>query len=340
MNKGLLYVIISIIGLFGIYSLLCYFGDNKVEITINDRINAPSLMVYNQVNDFNNWSNWSSWTNIDTSIHTTISDISEGVGATYNWNKKKKGGKISIISSTKASNVNTKLTNNTNDLISYNDWSFEENSKDKTNVEIHFYEEKEVPFFMRGYRFITGASRLIKNGLKYDLGKISDLAERQFKTNIYNGYHIKESNSEEIHFIINRSKVKKDDIQQFYAQSLGNLFKTLQSNNIEMDGMPCGLYFQWNLQNPMIDMASAIPVNSELSFDDVSSYSIPSGEVLVVDYMGDYKEINKAHQAMANYMKDHELFPNPPIIETYITDPSKEKNPENWLTRITYYYSQ
>ena len=43
---------------------------------------------------------------------------------------------------------------------------------------------------------------------------------------------------------------------------------------------------------------------------------------------------------MDEYMKDFGLLNNPPIIEEYVTDPSTEKDPAKWLTKIIYYIAQ
>jgi effector-binding domain-containing protein len=39
-------------------------------------------------------------------------------------------------------------------------------------------------------------------------------------------------------------------------------------------------------------------------------------------------------------MKDYNMYEEYPVVEEYMTDPATEKNPEKWLTRITYYFSE
>lgn len=337
MNKAFWYIIFLFIGLFAVYSTLCYFGTKELDINTTKTINAPSLMIYNQVNDFANWNNWSSWANVDTSLHTEIGEVKEGTGAIYKWFTKKTGGQISIEESIKASSIKTKFTSTRNKNINYQEWNIKSLTDKKSEVNIHFYGEKEIPFFIRGYRLITGVKHSITRGLDNDLDNIEKLVVKQAKDNFYGGYTVKTSESKERYFLINRDNVEKEKVQQFYTQNLGSLFQALQKNKIEMDGMPSGLYFNRNTEK--YDLAAAIPVNQELSFDGVSSYTIPAGKTLVVDYLGDHTDIEKAHSAISHYMKDHNIYTNPPVIETYITDPAKDKNPKNWLTRVTYYYS-
>lgn len=339
MKKIIWYIVFLFLGLSAVYGTLCYFGSSKLDIVVSKTIKAPSLMIYNQVNDFNNWKNWSSWNTQDTSIHTTISEPFEGKGAVYSWSSKKRSGKITIIESTKASNILTKFSSDINDNITNGSWTLKALSDNKTKVELQLLESEEIPFLLRGYRLLTGARRMMTDGLANDLKNIEKIVENQYNDNVYNGYAIKEMEQKERHFVINRSNVSKDKIQQFYAQNLGSIFQFLQQNKIEMNGMPSGMFFQRDMFNNQIDMASAIPIKEDLAFDEMSSYTIPAGESLIIDYLGDYIHIDKAHKAMNNYMKDRNIYVNPPILETYLTDPSKEKDPNKWLTRIVYYYS-
>ncbi len=43
---------------------------------------------------------------------------------------------------------------------------------------------------------------------------------------------------------------------------------------------------------------------------------------------------------MGDFMKDRQLFMDVPMIEEYVTDPTKEPDPEKWTTNIYYYYSK
>jgi len=69
----------------------------------------------------------------------------------------------------------------------------------------------------------------------------------------------------------------------------------------------------------------------------MSSLTVSEGRALQVDYYGDSSKSSEAHYAIDEYMKDYGLLNDPPIIEENVTDVTQEKDPNKWLTRITYY---
>jgi effector-binding domain-containing protein len=156
---------------------------------------------------------------------------------------------------------------------------------------------------------------------------------------MYRGYEIKEVDIEKRYFVMKRKEVSFDNIQQFYAQNLGSLFGSIQSVGLEMKGMPCGLYFSYDEIAQKTDMAAAIPVKKDIRIDGVANHTIPAGKAIQLDYRGDYNNLSLAHTAIDEYMKDRSLFTNPPVVEEYITDPGQEEDPEQWLTKISYYIS-
>ena len=84
-------------------------------------------------------------------------------------------------------------------------------------------------------------------------------------------------------------------------------------------------------------MAAAIPVKEALALKNYISLDIPSKKAIQIDYFGDYAGTAEAHSAMDDFLLDHGLFKEVPVIEEYVTDPSTESDPSKWLTKVTYY---
>ena len=163
--------------------------------------------------------------------------------------------------------------------------------------------------------------------------------EQRAKDGVYDGYQINDIRLPEKHFVYTRQEVNEDRIQQFYASNLGPLFSKVQEAKIEMDGNPCGLFYNFNDKNGTIDMAAAILIKESLIIPTASSVSLPSKRVIQVDYYGDYHNTEEAHEAIEAFMKDKGIFNDYPVIEEYVTDPTTIKDPEKWLTKVTYYVS-
>ena len=86
-------------------------------------------------------------------------------------------------------------------------------------------------------------------------------------------------------------------------------------------------------------MAAAMPVNRPLKAEGIQTIRVPRGTAYSVDYYGPYDKVGPAHLAIDRYFKENGLTLKPPVIEEYVTDPTKEPDSSKWLTRI-YYFAQ
>jgi len=200
------------------------------------------------------------------------------------------------------------------------------------------FEGAETPFYMRPFNLFMKGS--LKKTYREGLANIESMINERVKEKKYRGYKINEVDMPEKNYIMNRSVVNIANIQQFYTQNLGALFGKLQGANIEMDGMPSGLFFKWNESEGSTDMAASIPVKDAVAIKGASSLTIPAGRALQIDFYGDYSKTAEAHYALDDYMKDYGLFNNSPMVEEYVTDPGEEKDMSKWLTKITYYLAE
>jgi effector-binding domain-containing protein len=127
------------------------------------------------------------------------------------------------------------------------------------------------------------------------------------------------------------------NIQSFYARNLPSIASKVALGGQEMDGMPCGLYYSWDMVNNKTDMAAAIPVKKPMTIKGFSTVDLPEQKGIQINHYGDYSNISRAHDAIAAYLKDQGLFNEYPVVEEYVTDPGVEEDPSKWLTKITYY---
>jgi len=172
------------------------------------------------------------------------------------------------------------------------------------------------------------------------LSNLEELDEKRYEDNIYNGFEVMDKSQAKRSFIMSRNVVAFDDIQKFYSQNLGAIFQKVQAEGLTMKGMPCGLFFKYDMLSKTADMAAAIPVNEEKTIKDLTSITIDDRPAIVVDYYGKYEDTGKAHDAIDAYIIDHGLLMDAPVIEEYVTDPLTEKDPAKWLTKVIYYYTK
>lgn len=72
-----------------------------VKYTRSATFNAPSAVIFEQVNDFRKWEAWSPWAKIDPAMKVTYSGPPTGTGAGYAWigNDEVGEGKMTITQS-------------------------------------------------------------------------------------------------------------------------------------------------------------------------------------------------------------------------------------------------
>ena len=125
-------------------------------------------------------------------------------------------------------------------------------------------------------------------------------------------------------------------ISGFLQEQYARIMKTIKKKRARMIGSPVGLYFKWNKVQMTTDMAAGIPVNKTVQGDGIESLKIEKSRALLIDYFGPYEKTADAHNTMNYYLYRTGLKINLPIIEEYLTDPKKEKDPAKWHTRIIY----
>ena len=315
--------------------ILMAVSPKKMVLTESDTMEAPPTVIYNIVNDFKKWEEWSPWAEMDPNAVNTYSKKTEGKGATWGWkgNKDVGEGFQTITESVPYESINTALKFNGFDGESKSNWTFEKEGE-KTKVTWDF-DGAETPFVFRPFNLLMKGK--LKKTYKQGLANIRQIVEERAKNKNYNGFVINEIYVGEKNYVMNRQQVSMENITQFYAQNLGALFTKAQGAELEMDGMPSGLFYSWNQSNGTTDMAAAIPTKTPANIPGFISQTLPDGKAVQVDYYGDYSKTEAAHNAIDAYLKDHGLLVNYPVIEEYVTDPTTEKDPSKWLTKITYY---
>jgi len=319
---------------------LCALGPKSFDLVRSTEVKAPAPVVFNLINSFKQMDQWNAWSVEDTTNKVTYNDILSGVGAESTWDSDVNDkGRQKIIESIPNQKVRTELEFEGWDGMSHAEFNLNEENG-VTNVSWALESGDPLPFLYRGFALLSGMKKSIKRSYDDGLVNLKKIAEERANESIYEGYQIKELILEEKNYVMNRQEVRLDKIQQFYASNLGVLFSKVQAAGVEMTGMPCGLFFRYDEAKGVADMASAIPVEEPINIDGASAFNFPSKKAIQVDFYGDYSQTGAAHQAIDLYMADRGYLQDVPIIEEYITDPTTEKDPSKWLTRVTYYFSE
>ncbi len=328
-------ILIGLLLLIVLLLVLAYFLPRKMEIEASGPINAPATFAYNILNDFKNQELWDPWTEQDTSMTFDFGDLTLGEGAYIDYTSDKYGsGRTTRVTSKKDQQI--VLTSESKDMGSGSMRYDIVSQGDKSKLNWGFNTEISWPKNLINIFIKSGMKKDMKEGIT----NISSLANDRWKNSTYNGYQVNQEVRPSINYVTNRDVVPFAQSDRFYTQNLQPLFLKIQKSGVKMEGYSSALVYNYDFANNTLDMATAIPIKEEVAIEGAGSETLDQGKVLVVDYYGDRMGTTAAHLAIDDYMRDRGLFNKYPVVEEYITDPTEEKNPSKWLTKVIYYLSE
>ncbi|OGC06343.1 hypothetical protein A2V82_16260 [candidate division KSB1 bacterium RBG_16_48_16] len=325
-----LVVLVAIVVILGLVAPKDYQVDRSLTI------DAQKGLVFRHVQYWRNWAGWSPWAERDSTLQVAVEGADGSEGAMYKWTGDKE-------LSGKGEMINTGIK--PNEQIDYHlnflePWPNEADGYVKvadaesgTKVTWGFYGEMSFPWNVT--MLFMSMDKMAGKDLDRGLELLKNLCEQEAQA--VNGYNIQKVQFPAKSFAAIRKEISMDNISEFYGQSFGKIMEEMGKNNAKMTGIPCGLYYTWDEQNRVTDTAAAVPVNKSMTSGDIKPIKLGAATAYAVDYYGPYEKITPAHLAINMYLEKNGLTFKPPVIEEYVTDPSKEPDSSKWLTRIYYF---
>jgi effector-binding domain-containing protein len=314
-------------------AMLSGFSSKTYEVHTEMELNAPPIFIFNALNDLNHQSAWNTKATLDTTFKLTCVGNTVGAGVSCDYSSTLYGNGVLRI-----------LSNLAEDSIVLSDeqqsgkekiFIYKLLAKDSVTTMVHVSGSGKSGFITNLWNFIHRWK--LKKHIHQNLDNLKVFVNNRYKNKMYNGFQIKEMLMNQKFFISYRSQVEFDNIQQYYTQNISGLYQKALEQKLSISGMPCGLYYDWDEKNGKADMAAALPTLAEFNIMDVESVNIPSKSAIMTEYKGESSKSAIAHVAMDEYMLDHRLEKESPVIEEYLTDPAKEPDPAQWVTNIIYY---
>ncbi len=332
-------ILLGLLALVIIFSLISFILPAPSPVERSTTIDSPADAVFQQVNNLKNWENWSAWAAKDSTMKVVYGDKAAGEGGYYSWTGDVVGnGKLTIVKSIPSKTLNTEVDFG---FMGRGEgtWTFEE-SDGKTKVT---WAMKSLP----------GAGLLANIIGRYFLAfeDLDPLVGPDFEQGLAGIKKICESSNSNIEtvevlgtkYYTIREKVKFSDMQQFYTEKYPKIIQKITQDKFQMTGMPRGIYYMWDEEKQLADMAAAIPVSPIPDPGKANKkINIGPGEAEVYDnyivynYYGDYSNLVSAHEGLGKASET--VFKKQPdvVMEEYVTDPGTEPDQSKWLTRIYY----
>jgi effector-binding domain-containing protein len=317
-----------------IAAILTFTLPTKYNVERSITIDAPRNIVYDQVRYFKNFTAWSPWSNLDPAMSYEISSPDGEIGSVYSWSGNNSVGVGSLTNTALSDDrieqaLDFTAPRESHDLTYY---TFEETPE---GVKVTWGLDGSMARPMNLMGLFMNLDKIIGQDFERGLNNLDSQTKDYMAKHSKRGFIINEIDLSTRNYIIKRDKIPFSNIQPFYATHFTAIMQLVQMLNLPLAGAPSGLYYEWDMENNMADMAAGIPIQGEA---DIEGYDIQkiSGKALEINYYGPYGGSAEAHYAMDDFMHENDLTLNEVVIEEYVTDPTSEPDTSKWLTNIYY----
>lgn len=322
-----------LLGIVVLLLVLAIILPKEIDVTISKTIDTPPQYIYNILNDPSTTELYNEWVRQgDDMTVTTIGE--QGVGSGYEWTSPTMGaGKMIIAESVDDQVVAMDIFMDGDKepmTATYLLTAAEDERTTVTNIDWHV--NLGFPLNVMGPIW----SYMGKKQFTTTLENLAVEAKRRAGEGTYFGYQMTQVPAQETYYIANRAKVSTASLQQFYSQNLSGIFRILQDAEVQAVGPDCALIYGYDDTSGEVDIAAALPIAEDLSLPNSATIVLPEAVAVTTDYYGNRADADSAHRAIQTYLSDRRLIAQAPYVEEYVTDVLQEKNPEKWLTRVTY----
>jgi len=332
----ILIVLAVLIGLFLIMGLVL---PKDYQLERSTVIEASPEAVFPYVQHFEQRSKWYTWSKLDPDMSTEIEGPDGQVGTVYEWEGDPKtvgSGSQEILEVVPNEKVRNKILFEEPMEAEAMDYVTLEPVEAGTQVTWGF--ESRFPFPWNALLPFMGMEKSVGKDYEEGLSALKELVESQPRTaGRFRGFEMQVVDMPERHYVLLQDRVSFEEMEAFYAGAYDKLMPALQQAGVQQAGGPTGMYFTWDEEGQMTDMAAALPIDRKASFPpSFSQKTMPAGRVLLVDYTGSYDGLGDVHNAIDAYAKQVNLQLGVPAIEEYITGPEAEPDSSRWLTKVIY----
>ncbi|TYB79541.1 SRPBCC family protein [Bizionia myxarmorum] len=327
----LFFLLILIIGA----SIYIAVQPNDFNVTRTRTVAAPAQVVYNRVIDFKNWESWSPWIDKDSETKIELVDSTSNLNGTYSWTNGESMGLIKTINRVPYQTIEQEFQYNKFEVAKMQ-WEFIQNDTNETEVSWTMSSEN-LSFYEKGYALLNGGhDKMIGPDFERGLEKLT--SEVLASMEVYSvkvdgiaqhggGFYIYSSTSSKI-----------SDIQTTIQKLMPKVKSYALKNNIAMAGAPFILYHNWDEANNAVMFSICIPTTTQIATtqSDILAGQLEPFKAIKTTLKGNYSNLKEAWDATNNYISQYNMEATEmgPMLEVYLTEPSLQPNPANWITEI------
>lgn len=333
--KALKYILFLILILIIGLTIYIAVQPNSFEIKRSRTIEAPTEVVYNNVIDFKNWEAWSPWVEKDPETVITLNEQTKGIGGSYAWVDKDGKGTMNTVATSENSSIDQELQFG-DYKPSQIRWEFIPNSEGKTEVSWKMNSDN-LPFMFKAYALFSGGfENMIGPDFERGLKKLDSVVVASMKV-----YSIKIDGLTQHgggFYLYSTTSTKMDDFKNVMQNMLSKVGGYVKENKITTAGPPFISYYKWDEENNAVMFSCCIPTTAQVitTESEILTGQLEPFKAVKATLKGDYSNLKEAWKTLMDYIPANGLdfTDQGPMLEVYVTDPSKTANPANWITEI------
>lgn len=323
-----------IVALIGLLAVAGFMMQKDVHVERSIAINSSKEVIMSKLCDFKFFNEWSPWAKIDPNNKVEYAGTDCEVGSSYSWKGNDEVGTgTQEITAMSDSKIDIKLVftapwESTSSVY----YEVKEGEEGMTNVTWGY--DGQMPMLMSMF---MNMDEMLGGQYEEGLNSFKTLLDAMPKSSGNSEYTINEVDLGSRIYMAKRKEVSFSEMGAFYQENLPAIFEAAGTAGLTPSGAPAGIYYSYDEENEVSDMAAAIPVQGDenTSLEGCERIDV-SGKALHVEYYGAYDNSMAAHMALSKHMEDNNLELNEIVINEYVTDPSEEADTSKWLTNIYY----
>ena len=331
-------VILIILGVLVLIALVMgMIGPKTYQVERSMVINASPDVVWPYTSSGKLFQEWSPFRKMDTTATVEYFGTDGSVGSGFKWSGKKAGKgeqTYTVLEPGKSSTVHLKFYTPFGEMESGSYMNLE---PDPGGTKLTWGLKGENNFIGRIMGSMQNMDKQMGPIFEGGLNDLQTLVATRKAAAPMSSYQIETGKFQGNNYLAVRSDVKMMEIEAFYMKNLPAVMGAVQKSGGQVKGMPSGLFYTWDQEKGMTNMAAAIGVEGNVKAPSgMEVITVAPSKALTIRYLGGYHGIEGAHMAMDAHLKANNIQQVPPVIEEYITDPGSEPDSSKWLTLITY----
>lgn len=330
--KIILYIILALILMVAVAGILL---PKEYDISVTEKLDAPLAMVHHNVVDFSQWERWMPWKEQFPQMKMELGDPYKGEGASYSWGAEKSGtGSMTIDSLVPCKYMKMSIDFGP-EWQSAGHWDFLRKGE-QTEVTLGMKTKTSFPQNIFMFRAQGTMKDMFRKGLKnLEAASIEDQ-----KNGIRYGDFLITADDypSQVMIGVRKAKVNMQELEQFFDNAYGKIYRNLSRNNIEISSPPMAVYYTWDEKNQLTDCAAAVILKQDLEVAGLDRFRVTKARALKTTVQGNYDQLGAAHSALEEAAMDMGLNLQAPMIEVYEVGPEQAESAEDYVTQIIYRY--